>query len=77
MEIDTVTMKDITEIPYLGVKLSYDPVVPLLGIFPMKTIIQNTQWKQWKTLFLRTPKSLQMVTAAMKLKDTRSLEEKL
>ena len=27
------------------------------------------QWKQWQTLFLGTPKSLQMVTAAMKLKD--------
>ena len=29
------------------------------------------------TLFLGVPKSLQMVTAAMKLKDTYSLEEKL
>ena len=29
------------------------------------------------TLFLGAPKSLQMVTAAMKLKDTCSLEEKL
>ena len=28
------------------------------------------QWKQWLTLFLRAPKSLQMVTEAMKLKDT-------
>jgi len=28
------------------------------------------QWKQWLTLFLGAPKSLQMVTAAMKLKDT-------
>ena len=28
------------------------------------------QWKQWHTLFWRAPKSLQMVTAAMKLKDT-------
>ena len=27
-------------------------------------------WKQWQTLFLGAPKSLQMVTAAMKLKDT-------
>ena len=35
------------------------------------------QWKQWLTLFLGVPKSLQMVTAAMKLKDTCSLEEKL
>ena len=28
------------------------------------------QWKQWQTLFSWAPKSLQMVTAAMKLKDT-------
>ena len=35
------------------------------------------QWKQWKTLFSWAPKSLQVVTAAMKLKDTCSLEVKL
>ena len=32
------------------------------------------QWKQCQTLFGGAPKSLQMVTAAMKLKDTYSLE---
>ena len=35
------------------------------------------QWKQYQTLFWGAPKSLQMVTAAMKLKDAYSLEEKL
>ena len=35
------------------------------------------QWKQWQTSFFGAPKSLQMVTAAMKLKDACSLEEKL
>ena len=35
------------------------------------------QWKQWETSFSWTSKSLQSVTAAMKLKDPRSLEEKL
>ena len=35
------------------------------------------QWKQWQTLFFWAPKSLQMVTAAMKLKDAYSLEGKL
>ena len=35
------------------------------------------QWKQWQTLFSWAPKSLRTVTAAMKLKDTCSLEEKL
>ena len=33
--------------------------------------------KQWLTLFLGAPKSLQMVIAAMKLKDACSLEGKL
>ena len=35
------------------------------------------KWKQWEALFSSAPKSLQMVTAAMKLKDACSLEEKL
>ena len=35
------------------------------------------QWKQWQTLFWGAPKSLQMATAAMKLKDTYSLAGKL
>ena len=39
--------------------------------------IDGKQWKQWQTLFSWAPKSLQMVTAAMKLKDACSLEEKL
>ena len=55
----------------------------------LKFIIQKTKimesgpitswqiWKQWETLILGAPKSLQMVTAAMKLKDACFLEEKL
>ena len=35
------------------------------------------QWKQCQTLFVWAPKSLQMVIAAMKLKNACSLEEKL
>ena len=34
------------------------------------------QWKQRQTLFFGAPKSLQMVAAAMKLKDSCSLEKK-
>ena len=34
-------------------------------------------WKQWETLFSWAPKSRQMVTAALKLKDACFLEEKL
>ena len=39
--------------------------------------IDGKQWKQWLMLFFWAPKSLHMVIAAMKLKDTYSLEEKL
>ena len=39
--------------------------------------IDGEQWKQWLTLFFWAPKSLQMVIAAKKLKDTQSLEGKL
>ena len=35
------------------------------------------QWKQWQTLFSEAPESLQMMTAACKLKDTYSLKQKL
>ena len=46
------------------------PVPSLHGKYTRK------QWKQWHTLFWGAPKSLQTVTAAMKLKDACSLEEK-
>ena len=39
--------------------------------------IDGKQWQQWQTSFWGAPKSLQMVTAAMKLKDAFSLEGKL
>ena len=39
--------------------------------------VDGEQWKKWQTLFWGAPKSLQMVTAAMKSKDTYSLKEKL
>ena len=39
--------------------------------------IEGEKWKQWQILFYWDPKSLWMVTAAMKLKDACSLEGKL
>ena len=39
--------------------------------------IDGEKWKQWQILFSWAPKSLQVVTVAMKLKDICSLEEKL
>ena len=37
--------------------------------------IDGKQWKQWLTVFFWTLKSLQMVIASMKLKDTYSWKE--
>ena len=39
--------------------------------------IDEEKWRQWETLLFWAPKLLQMVTAAMKLKDACSLEEKV
>ena len=39
--------------------------------------IDGEKWKEWQILFSWAPKSLWMVTAAMKLKDAYSLVEKL
>ena len=39
--------------------------------------IDVEKWKQWQILFSWAPKSLQTVTAAMKLKETCFLEENL
>ena len=39
--------------------------------------VMGKKWKWWQVLFSVAPKLLWMVTAAMKLKDSCSLEEKL
>ena len=50
-----------------------------LNIMASSPIIscQTDRKKKWQILFLWAPKSLQMVTAAMELKDACFLEEKL
>ena len=44
---------------------------------PLQGKQMGKQLKQCQTLFFGAPKSLQMVTAAMKLKDAYSSEEEL
>ena len=71
----------------MKVKEESEKVSLKLNIHKRKIMIQShhfmankymgKQWKQWETLFPWALKSLQMVTAAMKLKDTCSLEENL
>ena len=70
----------------MRVKEEHEKVSLKLNIQKMKIMasgpitsweIDGKQWKQCQTLFFWAPKSLQMVTAAMKLKDAYSLEGKL
>ena len=70
----------------MKVKVESEKVVLKLNIQKVKIMtscpitsweIDGKQWKQCQTLSFGAPKSLQMVTAAMKSKDVYSLEEKL
>ena len=56
-----------------GLKLNIQKT-KIMAFGPITSLqIDGKQWKQWQTLLLGAPKSLQMVTAAMKLKDDFSL----
>ena len=60
-----------------GLKLNIQETKSITSYSISSWQMMGKQWKQWQTLFFWAPKSLQMVTAAMKLKDAYSLEEKL
>ena len=49
--------------------MAYDPIT--------EWQVDGEQWKQWQISLSRAANSLQMMTAAMKLKDSCFLEEKL
>ena len=72
-ELKSLLMKVKEESEKVGLKLNIQKMKMPSG--PI------TSWeidgKQCQTLFFWAPKSLQMVTAAMKFKDAYSLEEKL
>ena len=73
-ELKSLLMKVKEESQKVGLKLNIQKT-KIMASGPI------TSWqkigKQWLTLFLAAPKSLQMVTAAIKLKDTYYLEGKL
>ena len=69
-------MKVKEETEKIGLKLNIQKTKTMTS-GPITSWQMGKRWKQWKTLLLGAPKSLQMVTAAMKLKDACSLEEKL
>ena len=68
-------VKDESEKAGLKHNIQKTKIIPSSPIISWQ--IDGKQWKQRQTLFSWASKSLQMVTAAVKLKDACSLEEKL
>ena len=76
-ELKSLLMRVKEESEKVGLKLNIQKM-KIMASGPITSWeIDGEQWAQCQTLFLGAPKSLQMVTAAMKLKDAYSLEEKL
>ena len=76
-ELKSLLMKAKEESEKVGLKLNIQKT-KIMASGPITSWqVDGKQWKQWLTLFWGAPKSLQMVIAAMKLKDTYSLEGKL
>ena len=75
-ELNSLLMKVKEESEKVGLKLNIQKT-KIMASGPITSWqIDGKQWKQCQTLFLGAPKSPHMVTAAMKLKDAYSLEEK-
>ena len=76
-ELKSLSMKVKEESKKTGLKLNIQKPKIMVSSPTLYDKYMGKQWKQWQTLFSWAPKSLQMVTAAMKLKDSCFLEEKL
>ena len=68
-------MKVKEESENVGLKLNIQKIKIMASGHITSWQIDGETWKQWETLFFWAPKSLQMVIAAMKLKDACSLED--
>ena len=76
-ELKSLLMKVKEESEKVGLKLNIQKT-KIMASGPITSWqIDGEQWKQCLTLFWGAPKSLQMVTLSMKLKDAGSLKEKL
>ena len=75
-ELKSLLMKVKEESEEVGLKLNIQKTKIMASVPSLHGKQMGKQWKQWQTLFFWAPKSLQMVTAAMKLKDAWSLGEK-
>ena len=76
-ELKSLLMKVKEDSEKVGLKLNIQKTKIMASCPITSWEIDGEQWKQCQTLFFWAPKSLQMVTAAMKLKDAYSLEGKL
>ena len=76
-ELKSLLMKVKEESENTGLKLNIQKTKIMASGSITSWQTDGKQWKQCQTLFFGVPKSLQMVTVAMELKDTCSLEEKL
>ena len=76
-EIKSLLMKVKEESKKVGLKPNIQKTKIMAPVPSHHGKYMGKQWKQWLTLFFWAPKSLQIVIAAIKLKDTYSLEGKL
>ena len=74
-ELKSLLMEVKEESEKAGLKLNIQKTKIMISGPITSWEIDGEQWKECQTLLLGAPKSLQMVTAAMKLKDAYSLEE--
>ena len=75
-KLNSLLMKVKEESEKVGLKLNIQKT-KIMASGPITSWQIGKQWEKCQTLFWGAPKSLQMVTAAMKLKGASSLEEKL
>ena len=76
-ELKSLLMNVKEESEKVGLKLNIQETKIMASSPITSWELDGKQWKQCQTLILGAPKSLQMVIAAMKLKDVYSLERKL
>ena len=76
-ELKSLLMKVKEEHEKSGLKFNIQKI-KIMASYPITLWqVEGIKGKQWQIFFSWTPKSLQTVTTAMKLKCTRSLEGKL
>ena len=77
VKLKRLMMKVKRESEKAGLNLSIQKTKIMASRVIISWKIEEKKWKEWQILLSWAPKSRQMVTAATKLKDACSLEEKL